>query len=229
MRRRIPLVAGTVYGRLTVISEVPPKNNGKFERRVRCRCICGTEIITSFRRLRSGECKSCGCLNRELITTLGRGSREFPATTQELWERIRAKCVWIGDCFVWQGKAKHPRSGHGRLTVRKGKTRYVHQIAYEYVHGPVPAGMELDHVKSRGCRFGACCNVAHLEVVTHVENVLRGNGWAGRNARKTHCIHGHPLWGSNLTIRKRGSRECRQCTRDQARARRLKKAIRDAV
>lgn len=35
----------------------------------------------------------------------------------------------------------------------------------------VPYGKELDHV----CRVRACVNPAHLEPVTHIENVRRGN------------------------------------------------------
>lgn len=49
---------------------------------------------------------------------------------------------------------------------------YKHRAVYECVVGPVPDGMILDH----RCRNRACCNPAHLEPVTVVENTKRGNG-----------------------------------------------------
>jgi hypothetical protein len=73
-------------------------------------------------------------------------------------------------------------------------------------------------------------NPEHLEVVTCRENVLRGNGHAAVNARKTHCNRGHELTGSNLLIdvgtRKRRCRECRNRDRRVQAARRRQAAAR---
>lgn len=72
-----------------------------------------------------------------------------------------------------------------------GRRRAVlaHRLAYEILVGPVPAGLTLDHL----CRNRACMNPAHLEPVTMRANVLRGEAPAARQARRTHCRHGHPL------------------------------------
>lgn len=40
---------------------------------------------------------------------------------------------------------------------------------------------------------------------------------ASLNAAKTHCKSGHPLSGENLYVNKRGSRECRTCSRERGR------------
>ena len=47
---------------------------------------------------------------------------------------------------------------------------YAHRIGYEETHGPIPAGLTVDHL----CRQRACRRGTHLEAVTRAENVRRG-------------------------------------------------------
>lgn len=72
------------------------------------------------------------------------------------------------------------------------------------VYGAIPEGLELDHT----CRRNNCINPFHLEAVTGRENVLKGNGIAAINARKTHCKGGHLL----DKLDGRGHRTCSKCT-----------------
>lgn len=121
---------------------------------------------------------------------------------------ILARCAWDGDCCVWQGARN--RHGYGVVGFKHGSC-LVHRVVYELVRGPIPDGLELDHVKSRGCHSPACCNVAHLEPVSHGVNVARGDSGA-REAARTHCPKGHPYSGSNVyVVPKSGSRACRAC------------------
>lgn len=77
-----------------------------------------------------------------------------------------------------------------------------HRFAYELANGPIPDGLEIDHL----CRNRKCVNPAHLQAVSHRENMLR--------AAKTHCLNGHPLTGPNVYLRPDGrGRECRECRR----------------
>lgn len=75
-------------------------------------------------------------------------------------------------CWVW---AKHVRpNGYGqvgpsRRAVHSGSA-LAHRVYYEAEVGPVPAGLELDHL----CQRRSCVNPAHLEAVTRSENMLRG-------------------------------------------------------
>lgn len=113
-------------------------------------------------------------------------------------------------CWVWtRGKCK----GYGRFHY-KGKTHYAYRLAYEWTIGPVPENMELDHVRARGCTRRDCVRPSHLEPVTSGENVRRGFGASGLNAKKTHCKRGHPLVKANLIPRVRSegtNRRCKVC------------------
>lgn len=55
------------------------------------------------------------------------------------------------------------------------KYRGAHRVVWEYTNGPIPNGMQIDHL----CRQRDCCELSHLDVVTNLENQLRGNApWA---------------------------------------------------
>lgn len=73
-----------------------------------------------------------------------------------------------GGCWLWTGSLS--ADGYGVMLRRgPGRSNYAHRFAYETFVGPVPEGLELDHL----CRVRACVNVEHLEAVTHVENLKR--------------------------------------------------------
>jgi hypothetical protein len=95
-----------------------------------------------------------------------------------------------------------------------------HRYAFELLRHEVPDGLALDHL----CRDHGCVNPWHLEPVTPRENVLRGVGRTAVNARKTHCIHGHPFTADNTVIKAEG-RACRACKRaNDARYRAIRRA-----
>lgn len=60
-------------------------------------------------------------------------------------------------------------NGYGSVSVNRRPYR-AHRFYWEQVNGPLPKGLELDHL----CRVRQCVNPAHLEAVTHPENVQRG-------------------------------------------------------
>lgn len=105
-------------------------------------------------------------------------------------------------------------SGYGTFYF-EGRMVTAHRWAYEHWVGPIPEGTELDHL----CREVLCVLPTHLEPVTHRENLMRGKGFAARNARKTHCPQGHKYTDENTYVNPRGSRECRTCIRERGRAR----------
>lgn len=115
-------------------------------------------------------------------------------------------------CVEWI--ASHNGAGYGTLTInRHGGKVLAHRFSYEWHVGPIPLGMQLDHL----CRNTLCVNPDHLEPVTHRTNTLRGTAPTAVNAAKTHCNHGHPLSGANVRITPQGWRECRECKRRRSR------------
>ena len=115
--------------------------------------------------------------------------------------RFMAKVNKIDECWVW--KAGMTRDGYGRFSF-DGQTQLAHRVAYELWVGPIPAGLEVDHL----CSNPLCVNPDHLEPVVQRENMRR---WS---EHKTHCKQGHPFSGENLYVRpSTGWRYCKECNR----------------
>lgn len=91
-------------------------------------------------------------------------------TIEKVMERYVVK---IPDgCWLWIG-AKN-KAGYGVVKINNVYW-LVHRLVYEFHVGPIPVGLDLDHVKER-CINKHCCNPAHLEPVTHKENCRRFKG-----------------------------------------------------
>lgn len=116
----------------------------------------------------------------------------------------------LGPCWVWKASTT---AGYGHF-FDKGQ-RAAHGWSYEHANGPVPEGLQLDHL----CRVRACVRPSHLEPVTHAENLRRGAGGVISDLRPlapwpTHCLHGHELTERNTGVYQ-GRPVCRRCSSDK--------------
>ena len=107
-------------------------------------------------------------------------------------------------CWEWTG-IKHSR-GYGYISI-KGGMMLTHRFIYNYHYGNLDTKLDIDHL----CNNPSCSNHLHLQQVPHRVNVLRGNGLAAINKRKTHCIRGHEFTPENIIKGRNDARHCREC------------------
>ncbi len=99
-------LTGQRFGRLVAIEATDRVID---RRRVwKCQCDCGNIHYTTNHSLKRGDCKSCGCLNKEQITALGK-SNSLDITGQKFGKLTAIKkldekfnwsqsCVWLCQC-----------------------------------------------------------------------------------------------------------------------------------
>ena len=119
----------------------------------------------------------------------------------------KVSIVPITGCWMWM-LAINP-DGYGWARMRGLKQhRLAHRVAYEAFVGPIPKGLQIDHV----CRNRWCVNPSHLDPVTQTENFERGIRARGED---THCRRGHEFTPENT--RRQGKagmwRVCATCRR----------------
>ena len=117
------------------------------------------------------------------------------------WDNVERTAT----CWLWQGPTT--QNGYG-LSTRSDRTIVAHRRAYLELVGPIPDGLQLDHL----CRVRNCVRPDHLEPVTPAENWKRSKAnqpWLV-NALKTHCKRGHEFTPDNIYWRGH-HRECRTC------------------
>lgn len=138
------------------------------------------------------------------LTKAGR-PRKRVTPGASLADRVLLHTDRSGECWIWTA-AIDKSTGYGRVSIG-GKVGYGHRIAYEAFVGPIPAGMEIDHL----CRNRACCRPEHLEAVTPQVNVLRGESPGAKARRRDLCFHGQHLYADHGFVDRDGRRRCRAC------------------
>src|SRR5882757_480341 len=119
-------------------------------------CIHSTVGDCSSSRLRRGMCE------RHYRRVAATGTPVKRATG---WGTLVVKQE--DGCWIWQGPPSN--AGYGSYNVHNDRTYIAHRYVYELHKGPVPDGLDLDHL----CMVKMCVNPDHLEPVTRKENHRR--------------------------------------------------------
>lgn len=121
---------------------------------------------------------------------------------QRFWDKVEPEPNT--GCWLWGGGESG--GGYGRFW-NNGGMRSAHRVAYEDAKGPIPDGLQIDHL----CRVPSCVNPRHLEPVTSRENISRSSL---ANLKTGVCRNGHKVTaaGSIITV-SNGRQTCAKCNR----------------
>lgn len=86
-----------------------------------------------------------------------------PSTSERFWPKVDK----TPSCWLWTGATGN--AGYPVFRGEGGVNVPAYRFAYEELVGPIPEGLELDHL----CRTPLCVRPDHLEPVTHAENMAR--------------------------------------------------------
>jgi hypothetical protein len=123
--------------------------------------------------------------------------------------RFMSKVNKTSDCWLWTAYCNP--AGYGKFAIGRLPQWYAHRWSYTQFVGPIPDGLQIDHL----CRVKACVNPDHLEAVTGAVNTRRAADVV------THCPKGHEYTPENTYVNntKRGPmRDCRECHRLESHA-----------
>jgi hypothetical protein len=141
-------------------------------------------------RLRRGLCE------KHYRRALHSGSTASPQI--DIWQHYSV----AADTSCWEWAGALWRNGYGKTSRSVHGTRLAHRAYFAEHRGPIPDGMDLDHL----CRNRLCVNPDHLEPVSRAVNLDRG-----LDAR-TSCRSGrHDISAPSDLIP--GTKQCVHCWR----------------
>lgn len=101
-----------------------------------------------------------------------------------LEERFWSKVDKTGECWRWT--ASGTQDGYGRIR-NEGKMVLAHRLSFEWVHGEIPEGMQVDH----RCFQRNCVRPEHLRLVTHAQNLQHRRGAYSNSATGVRGVYWH--------------------------------------
>lgn len=145
-----------------------------------CRCVCGRTGIVQGGQLRGGFSTSCGCFNREVITSHGysHAPRE-KKKTYDSWQAAKNRCFRKRD-------KDYPRWGGRGITMC---ARWANSFeAFLEDMGPCPPGTSIDRIDNNGnyepgnCRWATALeqasNTRANRLITHDGRTQTLTAWA---------------------------------------------------
>ena len=134
-------ITGMKFGRLTVLRL--SHKDSRQECHWLCKCECGNEKTVSGNKLRSGNTKSCGCMQKEFLD--GRLRRKHGLTNSKLyatWENMKHRC---GDPKNWM----YPNYGGRGIKVCEDWLDSSNFIEWALSHG-YKEGLSIERIDVNG-------------------------------------------------------------------------------
>lgn len=156
-------LTGKIFGRLTVIRRLPNAidPSGQQKRVWLCRCECGRETEVRAGNLKSGNTKSCVCLDMEQKIT--HGLSESPTYTS--WREMKRRC-YGDDHEKWKW---HEAKGI------KVCDKWMSFEGFFEDMGSRPEGTTLDRIDSNGDYTKENCRWADLTIQSFNKNRQTNN------------------------------------------------------
>jgi hypothetical protein len=130
--------------------------------------------------------------------------REIPVTAAVADRLFARSAIQSSGCVEWIGPSNG--TGYGYIYIA-GSLYVTHRVSYILAHGPIPSGLQLDHL----CRNTMCLLPEHLEAVTPRTNLMRSSHRAAITTRLNRCTRGHEFTPDNTYTRPGKGRECKAC------------------
>lgn len=92
------------------------------------------------------------------------------ATIERFWSNVEKS----RGCWTWKLSLSN---GYGKFKMG-AKTQYAHRVSFSIENGPIPEGMQIDHI----CHKRSCVKPAHLRLVTIGQNQENRAGASRANA-----------------------------------------------
>lgn len=181
------------FGRCVAIRQVEDRvwDNGKHAAQWECRCDCGKLFVTRYTNLMHGATKSCGCLRKERMSTIGktwRRSNEYDLTSYDY-----GVCYFHNnpdeffifdkeDYDVLNNYCWAKSTSNGYATTRIGSKSSA--TAQSVIIGSPPDGMVIDHIN----RNRLDNRKSNLRFTTQKENA-RNRGTMSNNTSGYTGVH----------------------------------------
>lgn len=149
---------------------MPMQPNGRWRVDPRPCLICRTV----FRPSAGNDRKGYGVYCSQACSGIAKSSIPL---SDRVWPRVDKTAA----CWLYTGKLS-PK-GYGIVSVTKNKTVQAHRLAWEWAAGPIPDGMQVNHVCDvRNCIRNDDSGIYPLNGVDHPR---RGHLWLGTSAENS--------------------------------------------